>query len=85
MISRQVLSRLNCPMSVINPTEVTPRKATVSTISNPGEIIDNFGNATIILSNGITLHLEYALPKSRSKRNLLTFKMYLIMCTILKH
>ena len=85
MISRQVLHKLDCPKNDINPKEVAFRKATVSIISSPIEIIDNSGNATIILPNGTTLHLEDVLPNSRLKRNLHRFKMYAIMDTILRH
>ena len=72
-------------MSGINPRKVTPKKATISAISNLVEIIDSFGNTTIILPNGIFLHLEDALSNSRLKKNLFSFKMYIIMDKILRN
>ena len=84
MMSRQVLGKLDYLKSGINHRQVALRNATVNTISSPVEIIDSSNNATIILSNGITLHLENVLSNSRSKRNLLNFKMYDIMGTILR-
>ena len=74
MILRQVLGRLDCHKSGINPGEIALRKATISTISNHVEIINNYVNTTIILSNGTTLHLEHALSNSRSKRIYLALK-----------
>ena len=53
---------------------VTLRKTNVHILLDPVEIIDGFGNATIILSNGITLHVNDALLKSKLKRNLLSFQ-----------
>ncbi|KAK6131094.1 hypothetical protein DH2020_035170 [Rehmannia glutinosa] len=49
-------------------------KAQVITISGPIEIIEGFGNATLMLPNGTILQIENALLSSRSKRNLLSFK-----------
>ena len=40
---------------------MTLRKANVHTISGPVEMIDGFGNATIMLSNDTILHIEDAL------------------------
>ena len=85
MTSRQVLGRLDCPRSGINLREVAPRKATISTISSPVEIIDSSENAIIILLINTNLHLEDTLSNSRSKRNLFSFKMYAIIGTILRH
>ena len=85
MISTQVLGRLDCLRSDVNPREVSPIKVSVNTISSPVEIIDIIGNATIILPNDTTLHLENALSNRRSKRNLLSFKMYAIMDIIFRH
>ena len=53
---------------------MTLRKTNVHTISSPVEMIDGSGNATIILPNGITLHIEDALLSTKMKRNLLSFK-----------
>ncbi|XP_017982368.1 PREDICTED: uncharacterized protein LOC108663281 [Theobroma cacao] len=41
---------------------------------SPVGIIDGLGNATIVLPNGTTLHIEDALLSSRSKKNLLSYK-----------
>ena len=69
-----MFDRLDCPRSDINPKKVAPKKATVSAISNFVEIIDSFGNTTIILPNGTFLHLEDALSNSRLKRIYLALK-----------
>ena len=53
---------------------MTLRKANVHTIFGPVEIIDGFENATIMLPNGTTLHIEDALLSTKTKRNLLSFK-----------
>ena len=53
---------------------MTLHKANVHTISGPIEMIDDSGNAIIMLSNGTTLHIEDALPSTKTKRNLLNFK-----------
>ena len=50
------------------------RKANVHTISSPVEMLDGFGNATIMLPNGTMLHIEDALLSTKTKRNLLSFK-----------
>ena len=42
-------------------SSVTLCKANVNTISGPANIIDGYGNATIVLPNGTVLHLEDAL------------------------
>ena len=85
MILRQVLSKLDCLKSDINHKEVALRNRIVSTISSPLEIIYSFENATIILPNGIILHLEDVLSNSRSNRNLFSLNMYSIMSTLLRH
>ena len=53
---------------------MTLRKVNVHTISGPIEMIDGSGNATIMLPNGIILHIENALLSTKIKRNLLSFK-----------
>ena len=53
---------------------MTLRKANVHTISGSVEMIDGSGNATIMLPNGTTLHIEDALLSAKTKRNLLSFK-----------
>ena len=53
---------------------MTLRKANFHTIFGPIEMIDGFGNATIMLPNGIILHIEDALLSTKTKRNLLSFK-----------
>ena len=68
------MGKLDWHMSGINPREVAPRKATVSIISSPVEIIDNSRNAIIILPNDTTLHIDNALLSTKIKRNLLSFK-----------
>ena len=55
-------------------SKMTMRKANVYTISGPIEMIDGYGNATIMLPNGTTLHIEDALLSTKMKRNLLSFK-----------
>ena len=40
-------------------------KANLHTISGPIKIIDFFGNATIVLPNGTTLHIEDVLLSNR--------------------
>ena len=60
------------------------RKSNVHTISGPVKIIEGSMNATIILPKGSTWHLKDALLSSRSKRNLLSSKMYAKLGTILK-
>ena len=49
-------------------------KANVHTISGPVEMIDGSRNATIMLPNGIILHIEDALLSTKTKWNLLSFK-----------
>ena len=53
---------------------MTLRKANVHIISGPVEMIDGSENATIMLPNGIILHIEDALLSTKTKRNLLNFK-----------
>ena len=53
---------------------LTLRKTNVHTVSSPIEIINDSVNATIMLPNGATFHIENALLSTRSKRNLLRFK-----------
>ncbi|XP_012842190.1 PREDICTED: uncharacterized protein LOC105962428 [Erythranthe guttata] len=55
-------------------SSVTLCKAQVKTIAGSAEIIDGSGNATIVLPNGTTLHIENALISGRSNKNLLSFK-----------
>ena len=55
-------------------SNVILHKVNVQTILGHAEIIDSFGNATIVLRNDTTLHIEDTLLSSRSKRNLLSFK-----------
>ncbi|KAL9165046.1 hypothetical protein ABFS82_06G145400 [Erythranthe guttata] len=55
-------------------SSVTSCKAQVKTIAGSAEIIDGSGNATIVLPNGTTLHIENALISGRSNKNLLSFK-----------
>ena len=55
-------------------TNLTLRKANVHTISRPIKIIEGFRQATIMLPNGTTLHLEDALLSNRSSRKLLSFQ-----------
>ena len=66
--------KVDCPKSNINHREVAPKKITISIISSPVKIIDNSKNATIILSNGIILHLEDAYQKVNKKRIYLALK-----------
>ena len=55
-------------------TNLTLHKANVHTILGHVKIIEGSGHATIMLPNGITLHLEDALLCSRSNRILLSFQ-----------
>ena len=55
-------------------SSITLRKENVHIISGPVEMINGFGNATIMLPNGTTLHIEDALLSTKMKRNLLSFK-----------
>ena len=58
-------------------------KANVHTISGPVEMIDGSRNATIMLPNGIILHIEDALLSTKTKKKTyLALKMYAIMGTI---
>ena len=63
---------------------MTLRKTHVHTIFGPIPIIDGFGNATIVLPKGTILHIENAFLISILKRNLLSFKMYAVMGTMLR-
>ena len=65
-------------------SNLTMRKVNVHTISGPIKIIEGSENAMIILSNGTTLHLKYALLSSRLKMNVLSFKDVHQIGTILK-
>ena len=47
---------------------MTLRKANVHIISGHVEIIDGFGNATIILPNDIILHIKDALLSTKMKK-----------------
>ena len=47
---------------------LTLHKANVHTILGLVEIIDGFENATIMLPNGTTLHIDDALLNTRSKQ-----------------
>ena len=53
---------------------MTLRKTNIHTISGPVEMINGFGNATIMLPNGTILHIKDALLSTKTKRNLLSFK-----------
>ena len=55
-------------------SSITLRKTNVHTISSPVEMIDGSGNATIILPNGTTLHIEDVLLSTKTKKKLLNFK-----------
>ena len=54
--------------------ELTLIKANVSIISSIINLVEGYGRANIILSNGTRLHINYVLYSSKSKRNLLSFK-----------
>ena len=55
-------------------SSMTLRKVNFHSISGPIEMIDDFRNATIMLPNGTTLHIDDALLSTKTKRNLLGFK-----------
>ena len=55
-------------------SNLTLCKESVHTISGLVKIIEESINATIILLNDTTLHLEDALLSTQSKKNLLSFK-----------
>ena len=65
-------------------SSLTLHKANAYIISGPIEIIESFENATIILPNDTTLHIEDALLGSRLKRILLSFKNVYLIGIILK-
>ena len=47
---------------------MTLRKTNVHTISGPVEMIDGFGNATIMLPNSTMLHIEDTLLSTKMKK-----------------
>ena len=53
---------------------MTLHKENAHIISDPVEIIDGSGNATIVLSECTNLYIEDVLLSSRSKMNLLNFR-----------
>ena len=55
-------------------SQLTLSPSNVTTISNPVNLIEGFGKATLILPGGTILHLQDALYSTQSKRNLLSFK-----------
>ncbi|EOY21377.1 Ac-like transposase THELMA13 [Theobroma cacao] len=64
---------------------VTLREANVRSISSLVEIIDNFMNATIVLPNGTTLHIEDHYKVVDQRGIYLASKMYIVMSTNLRH
>ncbi|GAV66696.1 hypothetical protein CFOL_v3_10206, partial [Cephalotus follicularis] len=49
-------------------------KANVGTISGTSDLIEGFGMASFVLSNGAQIRITDALYSTKSRRNLLSFK-----------
>ena len=54
--------------------ELTLTKANVSTISRTTNLVEGFGRANLMLTNGTRSHINDALYSSKYRRNFLNFK-----------
>ncbi|KAM1635118.1 hypothetical protein ACFXTN_011978 [Malus domestica] len=55
-------------------TNFTPKNASLTTLSGPSNLIEGYGKARIMLSNGTMLTISEALYSPHSGRMLLSFK-----------